>query len=733
MKKIIVVVLALIIPHFLVAGLRDMIVLIDWHNESVFNTLKTEKPIYNIGESSGFGPVTSALITALGQKVCPILVSSATWKNFVERRKIFSDFYLLDVPSLVEKYKGITYPRFNTEQGIANFSVLCKNVSKNIEKKESFELQELFGFLIPYAATIDVNDWILQKPTPHWYLLVPKNYIKKIQQEKLPKISENLAKKLSESEIILGLKQNAPLENPFDPAQHESKLSIGYQEEFFQALKNCFITINDMTVKDKPEETEKNRAWYLHHWFFYSIGHGSPSDLFFSGIIAGLTVSQFQKLLTFFDRKIYTDFLFYSTCFAGGHHLKKPYIKEWFYPPLEPTKAERKAIRAESFNYIISAETLVYAATFGYTPAISIPFYVGVSGLFYQQQFDNFFNGLHAYVWPPVLTITEMLKATATRKKNYFKNLSYILNHVALFLDKQGNIEPSMQIPVVRYPGTGWFSVINVEEKILNITKVLMEVRSAENKPIKAIDKQVIIIHAGSPVTERMIDEKYHSELLAPLILKKQKLQKPLTILSYAPGSAMHYFAKIDARTLGFFELLRAFLPPIDEYYSRTYFIKKLICKNDIVSVKQNSPLGMYLGGGIELNNVIIVYNGQNPTDPLDPRRVHGIFFVHEDQKFRSLWEPHDIQSIQRFKKNEFPSLQKIVDHDFKIPEYPQQFVDNFNQRIVETKSIITIQQRKIEEQKKRSSLLKGLSEQLVFLTQALRELNQQMMVLNEN
>ena len=431
-----------------------------------------------------------------------------------------------------------------------------------------------------------------------------------------------------------------------------------------------------------------------------------------------------MPLRHFFDRKIITDFLFYSTCFAGGEHLKTPYIKDWFYPSLNKSRPKdiRKATRAEAFNYIISAETLVYASTFGWLPFISLPFNLYLSRVHYMQHFPPFFNGLHSYVYPPVMNLKQWVKLKKQEKKQRYPNLANILNNVTIFLDKNGKVDEHMQIPVMRYPNTNWFSVIDVQDKIFNLTRVLMEVRSAENRELVIKDKEAVVIHAGSPVTERSVDEKYHTELLAPLVVKKSAQKKPPTFLSNSPRNAMHYFEKIDARTCGLLELLQAFLPPIDEYYSRAFYIKKLICHNDNVSTTQNSVLGMKANEGIELNNVIIVYNGTNPTDPKDRRKLDGIFFQHQLQSFRCFWEPHEISKIQRLKKNEFPGLQKITEPNFIAPTYPQSFLDKQREKVALIRNIVRVQ-----EQKEGKGYLRELSSDLNALTLQLQNLNIQL------
>lgn len=735
MKKLCFIFFLFSVSISIKAGLRDLIILIDWRNERVSNTLSTSQPTYDPSQLSGFGPVTSSLVTALGQEAAPILVSSATWKNFVERKKIFDDFLSKTEQVLIKEYKG-TYPRFNTDQGIQNFAQLCKQSVGGYSPQFSNFIQsnpaasrELNGFLIPYVTQVSTDNWILQKITPHWYLLVPKKYLGQIKKEKLPPAPDTIAKTTTDDELLLGLKSGTSIQNPLEVVGHDDGENVLFAEEFLTAIKSLFITINDVKDKYSKEQTEKNRAIYLHHWYFYLNGHGGPSGPNTIGIITGLRIPQFQTLLTFFDRKIITDFLFYSTCYAGGEHLKIPYIKDWFYPPLTKSRPKdiRKAHRAKAFNYIISAETLVYASTFGWLPSIAIPFKLGVDRVHFLQHFSPFFTGLHNYVYLPVINFKQWVKLKPQEKKKSYPNLAQILNNVTIFLDKNGKVDDRMQIPVMRYPNTAWFSVIDVQDKIFNLTRVLMEVRSAENRELVIKDKEAVVIHAGSPVTERSVDEKYHTEMLAPMVIKKQPQKKPPTFLSNSPRNAIHYFENIDARTCGLLELLQAFLPPIDEYYSRAFYIKKLICRNDNVSAKQNSALGMQANEGVELNNVIILYNGANPTDPKDRRKLDGIFFQHQLQSFRSFWEPHETNKVQRLKNNEFPGLQKIVEPNFIAPTYPQNFLDQQKQKVALIKNIVSVQEKKIQEQKEGKGFLRELSGDLNTLTLQLQNLNMQL------
>ena len=104
-------------------GMRDLIILLDWDNESVERDLDELVIAGDPAQSAGFGPISNVLVQAVWQKAAPIVVSAATWRNVMQRKKIFTDFITKDIQALTKEYKG-TFKQFKTEAEIQKFQYL---------------------------------------------------------------------------------------------------------------------------------------------------------------------------------------------------------------------------------------------------------------------------------------------------------------------------------------------------------------------------------------------------------------------------------------------------------------------------------------------------------------------------------------------------------------------------------------------------------------------------------
>jgi hypothetical protein len=692
------------------AGMRDMIILLDWLQERVEQDLDKAQPSSDPTRSSGFGPTMSSLITALWQKAAPIVVSAATWKNFVQRKEIYADFITLDTHALIAKYKR-KFIRFNTDEGIKTFATQCKAYISITEFKtlNAVVRNELMGFLLCYLIPFDQNEWIMEQFGPYFYLLIPKIY-QEAQRKKndYPQEQGHFKKRLSDRERILGLKKGKTVPMPLNPIAFSTPTSINFYQELFQVIPQLFVTKADIQdAQGSKEKTEENIARFLHHWYFYLSGHGAPGKGSEPGTIAGLPSDQFMRLLLFFNNRIQTDFLFYSTCFAGGEHLLYPYERAWFYPPLQRGSLVRRALMPETFNYIIIADTLAYATTSAWLPSIPLPFILGSSTIRFSQYFPVFFQSIKEYFYSHVSSKIDLAR---------------IINYVHLFLNKKEEFEPKLQLPVIRYPTTEWFSIVDFKNKIFRLSTVFVDTKEAEAQEIIIRNKEVIVVDPQQFLGRRKaIIDRVHSEILVPVRITKDSPQKKLpAIISSAAARASHYFDKIVVPQGGLYEFTHSFFNVASEAYGRTYYIKRLLCKNDL-SGDQSKILDSKYGEGLELNDVIVVVNDRNPFNIRDEKKYNAIIFRYQLQNFAVSWPADDTINNEKFlKEGTFPWLNAITE---TIPKYP------FPLSEVKYKNIIeALKQKQIRgPQAKFSVDIRGLQQELRHLADRLSILNKQL------
>lgn len=652
--KIFVITLFFISFQTSFCGNRNLIMLLDWNSETVATDLSPQ-----LGSSKGFGPVTSMLVTALWQQAAPIIVTSSIWKNFIERKEIFGDFVSKNTTELFQKYRS-KYTQFSQMSSIEKFVQFCKDIFAEQLSQEDFRL--ILGFLLCYTTPVDSKEWHIQKITDYIYLLIPQKYLNQIKTYGDTPINPGTFG-LSDENLLLGLKTGTLLANPFVLTTHQTTPQLNFSEEFLKTLPKIFVTTTDLKVPDK-EKTEENISRFLHDWLIFLNGHGSPEMKGGISYIAALSYfdptptkkPDFPKFLAFLNNKIKTDFLFYETCYAGGPHLVKPYEKAWFYPPLEKGRGERRALTADVFNYTIAAETLAHVVTIGYWPSISMPYSHGQRPRF-AQNFSEFFRLLGEYVYPKV------------GKKP--SQLSQVLQTVHRFIDDSGNLIEVMQIPAVRFPGTEWFSVLDTPNKIEELTRVLIETHEAEGKDIVIKNKQVVLLDVESPRGRRKeAEQAQHSAVLTPIKIEQAT---PLVFISRVPDEAVYYFEKLEAKQWGLHDLLVNFLFVNELGYGRSYYIKTLLAKNDLLP-DQAKLIGFVPNEGITLNNVLILNNARNPYIQHILKtnvRNHGIFFSFNGKHFSAFWEPTDQQALVFNQSKTLPNLKQETIAPTAIPKYP--------------------------------------------------------------
>ena len=306
--------LSLLFLSYIHAGNRQILFFVDWHNETVKRDLSKSLEYGAVG----FGPITIGMLANLWQKAAPMIVSSATWKNFLERKQIFLDFINMSQQELVTKYQGKS-TRFGTLADIQRFEKICK-ILVGLSPEHDLLLGKYSGFYICHLVEFNEHEWVVSKISEHVYLFIPKAYQTEINKKILVR-NATVAPGVTDDDLHMGLKySNKPLANVTQINTHNTDHSVNFSQEFVQSLSNLFVTQQDITNPSVDKKTNNNnKSKYMHTFDAYGTGHGGHG-----GIIMALPTHQFGAFLQFFNDSIRTRFVFYDTCYAGGAHLQEP-------------------------------------------------------------------------------------------------------------------------------------------------------------------------------------------------------------------------------------------------------------------------------------------------------------------------------------------------------------------------------------------------------------------------
>lgn len=744
-----------------------------------------------VGQSaSGWGPISSDLVTALAQKAAPILVSGSVWRNFIERRKFFKD--------LTQNYNQETI-------GYYQRNYRCFNNLQNLQYyKQQFDLYQtnpakavmqggaLANFYICANIPFDPNEWIMVQLTQSksLYLVIPKKVIFKHTGKIPTQVSElntNSVEKLGLNFKQKDFFQVTNLLNVDDFPQGGKDLqetikttkttqvgsttqSVTYTETVGKINRELIKTLKSLFV---PKTTFESNPDSSQTWLVYLSGHGSQAvqGQFQTAQIAGLKETIFTTLLQFFNNYVQTKFLFYTTCYAGGEHLLKPYERTWEFPAQKPKGQKRIATRAELFNYTIAASTAFHTVSANFT------------GLSYSQQgqfititinypahFDTFFTSLERFYMPQTGATGKKLDAilgyahpffmlqTQTdrtyldtpldkfigtdltdlysdyqKRKYYIKSRRgniYFADYLQVFVDyknKQFHFDPikrdpqlvsfrygldgrlyptggvsgytlaidknfgevfydeqdkqyyvtrdmpklyEMQVPAVRFPGTGWFSTLDLAGQVQRVTRVKAQAAYANKKSIASQGKQVVIFDTHSPLKRRKQDEEHAG--VGSFMLSKKGTKTAPEIMMSASKEAKLYFESV-ATNYGFLELLNAFIPLQTYFYGRTYYLQELSGVNDLVQ-SDKQKVGAATDTILKLTDVIILNNARYPGST-DQTRYNGIFFTINGKQFAAYWTVGDAGSFNNLQqRKQLPSLQSLQ-YNFAYP-YLQEDVE---------------------------------------------------------
>jgi len=272
------------------------------------------------------------------------------------------------------------------------------------------------------------------------------------------------------------------------------------------------------------------------------------------GIISSLSVDEFRDVLKFLNDSIDTTFLYYTSCYAGGPHLIRPYTQTAHdnkplllnYTVISGTPAENMSLQEFPFinlpPYSNRGKSIVLAPSDIHTDDIDIP--NKKLKLVTTLQFGQFFGALRKGI------------------HNKKENLLLIPYSVHPHIDSTGKIEHERiaNIPLVRFAHTDHFEPIPGDN-----SSVLLYSKNS-SKPL-VINKNATLIYTDyipGKITLNKIGEYQHIPKLFSMI----------------PGFAAHTFEEISSSTLSLKEVVNSFLTFPELGSSKIFWIKKLKCQN---------------------------------------------------------------------------------------------------------------------------------------------------------
>lgn len=618
------------------------------------------------------------------------------------------------------------------------------------------DLWQYYANLLVYVVAVEKvkaeNEWIMKKVSDEVFLFIPRTYLINVEKATLAFRDSNLADLKTritaleqeiprQDELIKELKKNLIEAQESGPPSKQEILGLNYQtlsdiqdafqgsinyfvatktledysDQFIKVLKNLFSSSATLpiatlrrvknikgTVKIEPDKN----SWLpwdpsFCRWNFYGAGHGSRTVQNQSAfLIMGLSNASFKDLLIFLST-IRTNFFLYVSCYAGGQRLENIYVNE---------------DKSLHYMFTIAVGALTDAPAGVHLNFTLLP--LDMRGELDQkmkklipnftQNFAQFFSGLHmgeSYIMED-------------SKKRYLSRptLKEIINTAHPFYDPITNKLTSFaNVPQIRFPGSAWFDVVDLDTLALHITPTFAAVREAEKRPIKTkgrMQKGLIQTDQRKKYEKRFVDVEYQFIIIDALysweFVKKHlensllrvltaQINVPLiidknmpTIICSAAGDASLYLQEVQAPLIGLRTLLKGFFGVTKSVWSRTYYIKELEVLNDL-SDKNRRLIGAYKRS-IVFKDVVLFVNSSRPKQP--DQISYGFVGKINGKCVQLLFDWSKLVLFDWLKLAQWleKPLELVECSNLTIPEYPyyirgqlQRDLSSRNQQIVNT------------------------------------------------
>ena len=555
------------------------------------------------------GILGKMLTWGLIQEAAPILITRKLFVNYLGKLiDVYDDFPQLD--AAIGPYKLA----MKTAGFWQNFGLVASFEAK-IKRLPTKNKNDPFYSYVYAQVPLNSEHWYLfDYPGTEYVLLVPRIFEKKLKKSKhdllrnlgfnpgehiiLPqaqKPSERLnseVKRIQDRLKDLDKRFRAPIIEEYREQKARGLLNAPVKkvtkDEFFherelQEFLKIFRKASDapFTLEEAAGSAAAagSSSSITVPWNIYLIGHGKTN-------IAGLSSHDFTRLLYFFNRYVPTNFLLYVTCYGGKYeHLTDPYrrLKNPNYP----------------LHYIIGS---VGTAD---TP-VNVVFYKDEPWLSIQKEDQEIFS-------PPM----------PVDFNNYFELLEKHkpFDDVLRTVASPSNFRYGY--PVIRFPGTNWFSAVDIDHKILILTRVKSLASLVEKKEIEIKNKEAVLL--------------YESFVGAPVAIKKspQDLYNNARMIIMSPPDyknvSRQYFAQITLEQ-NLQEFLFHNLSPRNQKFStrREFYIKKMILKQPMTCIDHESmkpfecPAEIDRNGFQTFKNVVFVF----PAEGTEPHGVSSYILI---------------------------------------------------------------------------------------------------------
>lgn len=556
--------------------------------------------------------------------------------------------------AMIEKavYKISTEPVFSDQKA----PLLLQNPPQNAYNR-SMHI-EVTTYFINYYCSEELKNWTIKDISPDLYLCIPSDYIKQnttyFNNNKSLKAAQQNPNILTNLELELGLKidhfNDAILPTNYIAMCNDSKPIQKQLRKLTPALEKLFVLNTD-------KDTTK-----CHKWIIYMDGHGLYSyslkkelrrfkklykyyksqvtqkrgrpDYYesyqknktileeikqaiislqkgikesqnpFEGTIVSLPISEFKKVLNFFNNKINTGLLYYSSCYAGGEHLVTPFLTE-SNAPLH-------------LNYTVMTGTLADNTALQEIPFMALPPYRELQMCTFTLDSEDFIDYTNQKL--KIATQVNFKKFFEAAQKSYHlvpemqTELATCVNH---YLNKNKEFDKGCigNIPSIRTPYSSEFNIIHHKEKWISL-------KNSES------------IYTITPDTDAIL-------LYTPNINKVSFIKKssePIPCVSLVHGEGAHEFNTIEAPEYTLADIINTFssLPALSS--SKSFLIKKLIIKTDaslekagLYSTNKNNTITLHdvliLHRIHDTNNIQLMSQCLSIVTPLEKEFITGVYF----------------------------------------------------------------------------------------------------------
>ena len=366
-------------------------------------------------------------------------------------------------------------------------SFLFNNISNKETLRRVVDDQNEKSYLRKDIEVFRADRWIVKKINDLLNLLIPVSYLNSlnIDKDKVKKFDSTI---ISDVELQLGLKVNhmETINYELGIGSVYSSLKEGLWSYFYKSSEEEpveFATyfVNSLNFIFCEKFDYQSTTIDIPEWFIFINGHGG---LLHS--VAHLSFEGFKKLLDFLDSKINTKLLVIRSCYAVGVNANRIY-------------GEMESRTQEYFSFPIIIQALNDVASLSYLPLLDMKAFTHDKTVKYITNIDfvSFFR-------------------KAKEMGNYSEVIKYI---TADFVENT---------PQIKLPGIEWFSVIELDKKIVSIGSTLVKARDFK-KPLEVVsffkkEPEVILLYTDYIPFELVINSsavKYIISMVSPQVTKE--------------------------------------------------------------------------------------------------------------------------------------------------------------------------------------------------------------------